>query len=199
MAYAWEFPTLPQVALYVVLILAAGVANYIATWVIVLGAIFAELRDWVERRCLCIQTRCDKRGRTLCTRTTRFLAGKVMYLVKCPLCVGVWVGFVQAVILPIPFATSLFGTVPVLSSSAAVIVNGLVFKGIGHGLFELVSVWRNRNAQLEAQTRLANEQAKLAGAIAAQLAAGQLAPGDGIALALASRQPLLDQPEPARH
>src|SRR5690348_6181589 len=93
MTYAWEFPTLSQVALYMVLILAAGVANYIATWVIVLGAIFAEIRDWVEKRCVCVQKRCEKRNQTFCTRTTRFVAGKVMYFVKCPLCVGVWVGF----------------------------------------------------------------------------------------------------------
>jgi len=138
----------------IVLVGAAGLANWIITYIIVAGAIFEGSRDKVKTKCSDITTWCDGHDRRDSRRikTLRCLAGKGKYLVGCQLCCGVWVGFALTPFVPGPFHSSIFGV--------AMVLNGLVFKAIGHATLEVTSVWRNRSALLEEQLRLARAQRK---------------------------------------
>lgn len=138
----------------VFLILAAGVANWIITYIIVEGALFAELRTWVAGKCEEVKQRCDTCPQTFGTKSRRWCAGKAVYFVKCHLCVGTWVGFALTPFVPGPFHSPIFGV--------AMVLNGLVIKGFGHATLELTSAWRTRVALNEAERDLARKRAELA-------------------------------------
>ena len=148
------------------LVLAAGLANWIITYIIVAGAIFDGTRERVTMKCEDVEAWCAERTDTRRIKALRCLARKGKYFVTCQLCCGVWVGFLLTPFVPGPFRSSIFGV--------ATVLNGLVIKAIGHAILELTSVWRNRNALLEAQARLAREQRRALEAQTQALADGTL-------------------------
>ena len=66
------------------LVLGLGLVNWIAVEVIVTSVVFKDLREVVDRL-----------GRHIKSRHPR-IGEKVCYFLTCALCVGVWVGFVEA-------------------------------------------------------------------------------------------------------
>lgn len=129
-----------HVAEIVVSVLFAGAVNWIVTQVLVVAGLFEECREWVVTR-----------GKSLTGRWG--LPGKKLaYFVKCPLCVGVWIGFAQAGIMPGPVHLSGW------MAWADWIVNGLLYKAVGHLFFQI-------NGWFHAKIELMNAQAKVAEAV----------------------------------
>lgn len=58
-----------------------------------------------------------------------YAPGKLSYLVTCHLCAGTWVGFALAAVAGGPFG-----------GWAAIVLNGLLYKAIGHLVLEVVAV-----------------------------------------------------------
>jgi hypothetical protein len=84
-----------------------GLANWMAAYIITQGAVFQPVRDLVHRH-----------------THHRPRAHHLSYLTACFLCAGVWVGFAEAAVFGGPFR-----------GWAAIIINGLVYKAIGHAVY----------------------------------------------------------------
>lgn len=91
-------------------VLFLGLVNWIATIIIVESVIFEDVREWVQRRGKLMEATRPRAGR------------KVGYVLTCALCVGTWVGFVEALCFGGPLR---FGVL-------SFIANGLLFKALGH-------------------------------------------------------------------
>lgn len=106
-----------------------GLVNWIATEVIVTSVIFKDVREVMDRL-----------GKRVSQRSPR-LGEKICYFLKCALCVGVWVGFIQAAFFSGPLQLEGWW------SWATFIANGLLFKGAGH-LFLQVNGWFHNRIEL---------------------------------------------------
>lgn len=93
------------------LIIALGLVNWFATYLVVESEFFRSLREWIERK-----ERDAKR------QFTYWFWGRMDYLFNCHTCSGTWVGLVLA-----PFAPSIFG-----GGFFSYIVVALLIKSIGH-------------------------------------------------------------------
>lgn len=110
-----------------------GFANWLATIIIVESVIFEDIRSGMTR----LGARLKRSGHPNVGR-------KLGYVLGCHLCSGTWVGFALAVAVPgVPFHLRWWW--------ASVVLNGLVIKGIGHALLEILSLARNTNALLSAK------------------------------------------------
>ena len=93
------------------LVVWAGLVNWIATTILVEGELFRPVRERVG-------------GWVPPTNPFSFFGGgywrrpKVAYLVQCHLCTGTWVGFVLALVVPGPFEFF--------------VLDGLLYKAVGH-------------------------------------------------------------------
>lgn len=95
------------------LLVLMGIANWLATTLLVDGVIFAEVRELVKRN--------EGRG---------WICAKAAYLVGCHLCTGTWVALTMALFVPAVVDVPVAGTV----------LTGLVIKGIGHLVLLLVNM-----------------------------------------------------------
>lgn len=123
--------TLDQRGLLLVLFL--GAVNWVATEIVVTSVIFEDVRKLV-----------DKLGRRIETRFPR-AGSKVRYFVKCPLCVGVWIGFVEAAAFGGPLHPH-----GIWAVWAAFVANGLLYKAPGHLLLQ-VNAWFHHRVELTKQ------------------------------------------------
>lgn len=115
----------------------AGIINWLITTIFVESTLFAPWRAWVSGHSLrvCFGEDCYKTGDDI--EVEPDLVGsatlqhhgpwvKVAQLVTCHMCLGTWVGFAEAAYFGGPF-----------HGWAAIIANGLLYKGIGHLVLEL--------------------------------------------------------------
>lgn len=136
------------------IILIAGALNWFTTLVLVEGFIFKKRRERVKfqaRRLAKWCLKCPSPG--FMRRNLGATAQKMVYFVECHLCMGTWVGFVLASFMPVPVHIPAWG--------ATTIVNGLLFKAVGHMILEKTSTWRELSA-LRKQERLNAEQEGMA-------------------------------------
>lgn len=108
------------------LILALGAVNWIATEIIASSVIFKDVREAV-----------DKVGERIVGRFPR-IGEKVCYFLKCALCVGVWIGFAEAAVFGGPLHPE------GMWAWSAFIANGLLYKAPGHLLLQINAWFHNR-------------------------------------------------------
>lgn len=98
------------------LLLFLGVANWLATLILVESEVTRDYREWIGRRA-------DYANEfPIVNPLKAFLWHKLRYLVGCHLCTGTWVGFLMALFITPIVSVPVIGTV----------LTGLVIKGIGH-------------------------------------------------------------------
>jgi hypothetical protein len=118
----------------IVVLIAAGLINFIATLVIVDSFLFKSVRDAGQKFGCWLQ------------RHGWLFAGKhIVYFVTCPLCVGIWIGFAQTLVLPPVFQA------PVWISW---LINGLLFKGLGHVVYQVNAWFHVRIAFINRETEM---------------------------------------------
>lgn len=123
------------------IVLYAALINWVATTVFVEASLFEPYRSWVIRRAerVATPTGLHKLPYVWPEGTTEEQAsnpqivyvkpwGKVAQLITCHLCLGTWVGFIEAAVFGGPF-----------HGWYAIIANGLLFKAGGHLILELRS------------------------------------------------------------
>ena len=117
-------------------LLYASLINWVATYILVSGVIFEDYRNWVKGIAKRIQRRAPRTGKQLA------------YLVSCALCMGTWVGFALAVVLPGPVHPRHPWWAPSwMIATVAIILNGLLYKAVGH-LFLQVNGWFHSRIEL---------------------------------------------------
>lgn len=121
--------------------LALGVVNWVATEIVVTSVIFEDIRRVV-----------DGLGKRLKPRHP-CLSRKVCYFLNCALCVGIWIGFIEAFAFGGPLQPH-----GLWASWAAFIANGLLYKAPGHVLLQLNAWFHNRNELFKAQIQLVRRQ-----------------------------------------
>lgn len=99
---------------YAVLLIFLGIANWLATTILVEAEITRDYRDWIGKRY-------DEANEYPRSRST-WAWYKLKYLVGCHLCTGIWVGIVMAAFITPVIATPVVGFV----------MTALIIKGIGH-------------------------------------------------------------------
>lgn len=132
------------------LVVYAGLINWIVTTIFVESHLFARPRDWVVRKGLVVVTQTGRHRMPYIwpedTTAEEADAGRIVpygwrgkfsQLVTCHLCVRVWVGFALALYLGGP-----------LGGWAAPVANGLLYAAAGHLVLEL----RSRVALVEPPT-----------------------------------------------
>lgn len=102
-----------------------GLINWLATWIICEGKVFEDVREWLKKRF----------GEE----------SKWAYLSTCHLCAGTWVGLGLSILLPGP----LVARTPI----ASWMLNGLLYKAVGHLILEMASYARFSVALKSAQYR----------------------------------------------
>lgn len=136
------------------LVLFLGAVNWVTTEIVVTSVIFKDVREAA-----------DKLGTRIKQKHPR-IGEKVCYFLKCALCVGVWIGFIEAAAFGGPLHPH-----GVWAAWAAFVANGLLYKAPGHLLLQLNGLfhnlvellkWRADAAKNEAIER--RELAKLSGA-----------------------------------
>lgn len=125
----------------------AGAVCWLATLILVEGVIFQGCREWLKVKCDRIRERCldrdnEVRG-TWMARNAHAAAGKIGYLVTCHLCAGTWVGIALTPFAHGPFHSTIFGVTALL--------NGLLYKAMGHLFLEIQAVLMTRSAWQKAQ------------------------------------------------
>lgn len=131
--------------------IAGGLINWITTNIIVESELTRPLREWVGRRRVAAVVPERKISRITddnvpvnggwlckggpCTKPAnryrlRPVWNKVAYLLGCHLCVGTWVGLVEAIILGPVIGTGVLG----------IILTALLFKAVGHLTLEGVAL-----------------------------------------------------------
>lgn len=99
----------------------AGLINWIVTTIIVEGTVFQDARDALDRLPI---------------------PPKYKELWHCHLCTGTWVGFGLAMFLGGPLAT---GLSPILD----VLLNGFLYKAVGHVILEVTGLVKNYNRRMD--------------------------------------------------
>lgn len=124
-----------------VFVLLHSAVNALVTWILVESFLFkglqTKIRNWGCRKA---QPRLD-------ARKGGGVGEKLAYLVSCPLCLGVWVGFAQAWYFGGPFSAKL--------AVVTIAYNGLVFKAFGHVFYQLLAALHFANSWLCEQARSA--------------------------------------------
>lgn len=110
-------------------VLFLGLVNWIATIIITESVIFEDVRAYVERRGKLLEATHPRAGR------------KLSYFVTCALCMGTWVGLVEALCFGGPLS---FGIL-------SFVANGLLFKALGH-LFLQVNALAHHKVQWMSDT-----------------------------------------------
>ncbi len=124
------------------LVLFLGGVNWMATEIVVTSVIFEDVRRAVDRFGKHIGRRFPQVGKKLC------------YFVKCALCVGVWIGFIEAFAFGGPLHPH-----GIWAAWAAFIANGLLYKAPGHLLLQ-VNAWFHHRVELTKwQADLAKQEA----------------------------------------
>lgn len=113
-------------------VLYAGLVNWLATWIIVESKLFEGVREWVQK----------KAGEE----------SKLAYLTTCHLCAGTWVGLALSTVLTGPLAPTT--ALSMLNAVLTVLLNGLLFKSVGHLLLEVATFARHSVAIREQQVEL---------------------------------------------
>lgn len=108
------------------IVLFAGLVNWLVTLIIVESELFREVRDWVDTHA----------------------PEKLRYLVHCHLCCGTWIGLALALVLPGP----LVAVHPLLTW----FLNGLLYKAVGHVTLEITAILKHHNALLNAAEGMTN-------------------------------------------
>lgn len=124
------------------LVLFLGGVNWIATEIVVTSVIFEDAREVVDKFGKWVRKRFPRTGRKVC------------YFLKCALCVGVWIGFIEAAAFGGPLHPH--GTWAVW---AAFIANGLLYKAPGHLLLQINGWFHNRVELMKWQALLAKGEA----------------------------------------
>jgi hypothetical protein len=139
-----------------------GLVCWLATLVLVDGFVFATprraVKDGGERLEAFGGRLVDAGRRVRCGRVCREVGGKIAYLPYCQLCTGVWVGLALAVAVPGPLAGQPFG----------VLLDGLLYKAVGHIVLELTALPQAATAHLRKlsdHTAMLTEQARRTGEI----------------------------------
>jgi hypothetical protein len=123
------------------LVLLLGSVNWIATEIIVTSVIFKDVREIIDR--------CGERVKARYPR----IGEKICYFLTCALCVGVWIGFMEALAFGGPLQPLGW------ASWAAFIANGLAYKAIGHLLLQLNAWFHNRVELMKWQAQAAKIEA----------------------------------------
>lgn len=154
-------PTIPFGQLLGVL-LTMGLINYISTAIITENKVFEDIRkfvraigEWFTKRPAWAQlyklslkwrVRQGIRGRVgRClyawslprSHLDSRIGPKIAYFAKCPMCVGVWVGFALAAVFGGPLYVDLSWTPGWIDTAMTGIAIGLAYKGVGHFMFQL--------------------------------------------------------------
>jgi|GEM_PF-3713904 len=119
-----------------------GAVNWIVTLMLVSALIFEDLRELFDKLGKRVEKRHPRVGR------------KISDFFKCALCVGVWIGFIQA---------GLFGGPLRLEGGwawATFIANGLLYKAVGHLLLQVNAWFHGRVELLKWLARCAEHEAK---------------------------------------
>lgn len=97
-----------------IVLIALGLVNWLATLLVTESEFFRPLRDWIRQRALHAERRFPV-----------WLWDKADYFITCPLCTGVWIGLAL-----VPWAPALFGAgvIPFL-------LTALLIKAIGHAVY----------------------------------------------------------------
>jgi len=111
-------------------VLFLGLVNWVATEIVVTSIIFKDIREWTDNLGMRLKKRHPRTGEKLC------------YFLKCALCVGVWIGFVEALVFDGPLHSQLTWI-----GWAAFVANGLLYKGVGHLLLQ-VNAWFHHRIDL---------------------------------------------------
>lgn len=99
---------------YALLLVFLGIANWLATTILVEAEITRDYRDWINSR--------YERTSEVFHPRKKWAWYKLKYLVGCHLCTGIWVGLVMALFIPPVIGTPFVGFV----------FTALIIKGIGH-------------------------------------------------------------------
>jgi len=124
------------------LVLFLGAVNWVTTEIVVTSVIFKDLRDAA-----------DKLGTRIKKRYPR-IGEKVCYFLKCALCVGVWIGFIEAAAFGGPLHPH-----GEWAAWATFLANGLLYKAPGHLLLQLNGWFHNRVELLKWQAEAAKYDA----------------------------------------
>ena len=111
-------------------VLYLGIVNWMATVIITESVIFEDFRDMVRRYGKSLEANHPRIGRKVC------------YFVTCALCMGTWIGFIEAIVFdgPLRFWWLSF------------IANGLLYKGIGHLFLQLNALAHHMVTRLNAES-----------------------------------------------
>lgn len=118
-------------------VLMFGAVNWVATEIVVNSVIFKDIREKVGTWGNRVKVRYPRTGE------------KISYFLTCALCVGVWIGFIEAAVFGGPLHTD----IPWLSWSMFV-ANGLAYKAVGHLLLQINGWFHNRNELMKQQVAL---------------------------------------------
>ena len=124
-------------------VLFLGGVNWVATEIIVTSVIFEDVREAVIKLGARVEERHPRIGR------------KVSYFCKCALCVGIWIGFAEAIVLGGPLHPG------GIWAWSAFIVNGLIYKFVGHLLLQVNAAFHNAVELLQQHVRLTKNRATI--------------------------------------
>lgn len=102
----------------------AGLVVWLVTLIIVESELLRPVREWVAGY---VPATVINPRLSISEFNTR---PKLAYLLGCHLCTGVWVGLTVAVVVPGPLPYT--------------VLNGLLYKAIGHGVLEITSFLRRQ-------------------------------------------------------
>jgi Protein of unknown function (DUF1360) len=130
---------------YALALLFLGLANWLATTVLVEAEVTRDYRDWINKK--------YEQANEFPTSRSAWAWYKLKYLVGCHLCTGVWVGFAMALFIP-----------PIVSVPfVGYVLTALTIKAIGHATLVFhkwgESVSSLHNATTEARKRNAEREA----------------------------------------
>lgn len=115
-----------------------GLVNWIATEIVVNSVVFEDVRELVSGF-----------GRRVHKRHPR-IGHKITYFTGCCLCVGVWVGFIEALVFGGPLQIHAGWL-----AWASFIANGLAYKAVGHLLLQVNGSFHNGVELLKQKAALA--------------------------------------------
>lgn len=102
-----------------------GLANWIATTIVVESELTRPAREWLDRRGTRTRPIYNEAlgGRTMWSVTERRpVVDKLRYLIGCHLCAGTWIALVEAC----------FVTIGLSSGLAGIVLSALCYKAVGH-------------------------------------------------------------------
>ena len=123
------------------LLACAGLVNWLATTILVEAKLLEPVRCWVAGRTPAAEAgwQHDDYGDPIPlswqdARPEYIRRPKLAYLVGCHLCTGTWVGLAMAGFVAGPF------TAAVSFPPAAFVLNGLLFKALGHSILHVANL-----------------------------------------------------------